>query len=78
MSNPKKSHWLAIALVVSVLFNVGTIYYSFQAKSKMASLEQQLTTLQKTQMDTETRAEERQKDLENEATGFSRLLGGSK
>ena len=78
MSNPKKPNWLVIALVVSVLFNVGTIYDSFQAKSKMASLEQQLTTLQKTQMDTETQAEERQKDLENEATAFSRLLGGSK
>jgi hypothetical protein len=78
MSNPKKPNWLTIALVVSMIFNVGTIYYWFQAKSKMASLEQQLTTLQKTQMDTETQAEERQKDLENEATAFSRLLGGSK
>jgi len=69
MNNPKTAKWLATALMISVLFNVGTLYYAVQ-------VQQELTTLTNAQIVIEKRAQERQGDLQKEATGFSRLLGG--
>jgi hypothetical protein len=69
MSNARLAQWLAIALMISVLLNLGTVYYAVQ-------VQQQLTTLKRAQADIERRVQTRQEDLQKEAAGFSRLLGG--
>jgi hypothetical protein len=63
--------WMSIALMISVLFNLGTIYYAVQ-------VQREITTLKNAQLEREKTAQDRQEDLQNEANGFARMLGGSK
>ena len=63
------AHWLLIALIISVLFNLGTLYYAVQ-------VQQELRSSKNAQIERQKTAQERQEDLQNEANGFARMLGG--
>ena len=63
------AHWLLIALIIGVLFNLGTLYYAVQ-------VQQELRSLKNAQIEREKTAQELQEDLQNEANGFARMLGG--
>ena len=51
------AHWLLIALIISVLFNLGTLYYAVQ-------VQQELRSSKNAQIEREKTAQERQEDLQ--------------
>jgi hypothetical protein len=71
MSNTRLTLWMPIALMISVLVTLCTIYYAVH-------VQQELTTIKNAQIEKEKLSQKRMEDLQKEAEGFSRLIGGDK